>query len=165
MHYHRWQRHGDPLALGDKNPNKTIGCSIEGCPNKHAAKGMCTVHYNRVRRYGDPAVAKKRPNGAALKWLLEAIERQTDDCILWPSPSERRGYGSVHYLGRQRPAHVVALLLAGVEQTAPLVLHSCDVRRCVNPRHLRWGTQQQNVQEAYARGRMHCRCCPNSVNR
>lgn len=31
--------------------------------------------------------------------------------------------------------------------------HQCDVMRCVNPAHMRLGTQQENVEEMYARGR------------
>jgi HNH endonuclease len=34
-----------------------------------------------------------------------------------------------------------------------LVLHTCDSRRCVNPRHLRLGTQQQNLADMVAKGR------------
>lgn len=29
-------------------------CSIEGCNNKHDAKGYCSAHYNRKKKYGDP---------------------------------------------------------------------------------------------------------------
>jgi len=34
------------------------------------------------------------------------------------------------------------------------VLHSCDNRRCVNPAHLKIGTQSENIAEARERGRM-----------
>lgn len=32
------------------------------------------------------------------------------------------------------------------------VCHSCDNKRCCNPRHLRWGTRSDNVRDAVARG-------------
>lgn len=35
-----------------------------------------------------------------------------------------------------------------------VVRHKCDVRRCINPRHLEVGTHQQNVQDAVDRGRV-----------
>ena len=30
-------------------------CIIEGCDKKRAAKQMCGMHYQRVKRYGDPS--------------------------------------------------------------------------------------------------------------
>ena len=33
------------------------------------------------------------------------------------------------------------------------ILHSCDNRKCVNPGHLRAGTNQENVQDAMERSR------------
>jgi len=35
-----------------------------------------------------------------------------------------------------------------------LVLHTCDQVWCINPKHLYLGTQSQNFQDAYDRGRM-----------
>jgi hypothetical protein len=31
-------------------------CTIDGCQKKHAAKGMCQMHYRRNSLYGDPTV-------------------------------------------------------------------------------------------------------------
>jgi len=33
-------------------------CSIEGCENKHKAKGFCSAHYIRFRNHGDPLFKK-----------------------------------------------------------------------------------------------------------
>ena len=36
-------------------------CKIEGCSGKAVARGLCAMHYMRVRRTGDPALTGK-PN-------------------------------------------------------------------------------------------------------
>jgi hypothetical protein len=33
-------------------------CTIEGCDHPQVGKGLCNMHYLRVRRYGDPSVNK-----------------------------------------------------------------------------------------------------------
>ena len=38
----------------DKRSVRRGGCSIEGCPEPHNAKGFCEDHYYRWKRYGDP---------------------------------------------------------------------------------------------------------------
>lgn len=40
-------------------------CSIEGCDMPHLARGMCSRHYEKWRRHGDPLEPDhRRPNGA-----------------------------------------------------------------------------------------------------
>jgi hypothetical protein len=36
-----------------------------------------------------------------------------------------------------------------------VVMHSCDVRLCINPEHLSVGTQKENIQDAIQKGRPH----------
>lgn len=56
MHYARWRRHGDPLAVV-----KVRGeCSIDGCDRPHCARGYCRAHYYRVKTTGDPGPAEVR---------------------------------------------------------------------------------------------------------
>ena|ERR1700679_1232752 len=56
--------------------------------------------------------------------------------------------------GRNEHAHVVAYALYIGEVPAGLnVLHTCDTPRCVNPDHLRVGTQAENIQDCVAKGR------------
>lgn len=46
-------------------------------------------------------------------------------------------------------------MLAGVEVPPDkVVMHMCNQPSCVNPRHLRVGTQLENIRQASAQGRM-----------
>ena len=85
---------------------------------------------------------------------------QPDDCWLWTGAiSKRQGYGRFGFLGKVMGAHQASYLMAHPE-VAPsdldgkCVLHSCDVRHCVNPAHLSIGTNLENIGEAAHKGRL-----------
>lgn len=51
-------------------------------------------------------------------------------------------------------AHRISWLIhRGPIPSGMLVLHSCDVRRCVNPKHLFLGTQLDNLRDMATKGR------------
>lgn len=76
--------------------------------------------------------------------------RGADDCWLWTRCVSTPGYGQ--FCGRS--AHRVAYELAkGPIPQGLCVLHSCDVRRCCNPAHLRVGTNADNMRDKLERGR------------
>lgn len=72
-----------------------------------------------------------------------------DECWLWTAGVFWDGYGRFKLNGKQRKAHRMSLELAIGKQTAN-VLHSCNNPRCVNPKHLRYGTQKDNVADMMA---------------
>ena len=73
-----------------------------------------------------------------------------DDCLIWKGKLWKDGYGNYS----NKRAHRLAYTLTTAEIPAGLyVLHSCDVRACINPAHLRVGTQKENIQEASDKGR------------
>jgi hypothetical protein len=41
-------------------------CTVDGCNNKHAAKGFCDTHYYRMRWYGTLEIGKTRGKRAAI---------------------------------------------------------------------------------------------------
>lgn len=76
-------------------------------------------------------------------------------CIDWPYSKDSYGYGQVRRDGRTILVNHVVLPARSARPAPPFhqILHRCDNPPCVNPRHLRWGSQGQNISESYQRGR------------
>ncbi len=79
--------------------------------------------------------------------------RGKDDCWIWRGAIQSRGYGSFSIDGKTYNAHRISFMLNNGYMPRLLVLHSCDNRKCVNPAHLREGTQLENVRDMVTRGR------------
>ena len=77
-----------------------------------------------------------------------------DECWIWNGPKNKKGYGKIGINGRVYLTHRVACRIAhGPIPRGLYVLHACDNRPCCNPKHLSVGTQQDNMNDAVARGR------------
>jgi DNA-directed RNA polymerase specialized sigma24 family protein len=68
----------------------------------------------------------------------------------YPQFSRRREDGSY----RMTAAHRLAFAFANGREAKAFILHSCDNKWCVNPRHLHEGTQTTNMREASQRDRI-----------
>lgn len=89
----------------------------------------------------------------------ETRDRGTDQggCLPWVGLRHTSGYGIIRQGRRELRAHRVAWVLAnGTAIPADqVVIHSCDTPLCINPAHLRVGTDQENVDDMVERGRAH----------
>lgn len=83
----------------------------------------------------------------------EKVEK-TDSCWIWIGAKKRQGYGVFVIDGKQKLAHRIAYSLTrGPVPESVVLLHACDNRMCVNPSHLVPGTNQQNREDMFYKGR------------
>ena len=109
------------------------------------------MHLRRWYRYKDPYKTTNAPNGAHAEFIAQALQYESDDCLLWPFGVMVYGYGAAN--GRGAHNLICEKAHGPPPKDRRHALHSCDTPRCVNKRHLRWGNQADNMQDAVARGR------------
>ena len=97
------------------------------------------------------------------KTLEDYVKNTTpkNKCLEWNGHISNHGYG---FVGTYNPK------TAGIEKQSGLVhrrvyklihgnlpevvMHTCDNRKCINPKHLIGGTQKENINDAMNKGRM-----------
>jgi hypothetical protein len=129
---------------------------------------LCHTHKRRKYTGQDMDAPIKRlvPYTATLEERFYRLLGPTpgdDECWVWPrSVRQSKGvhqivgnYGRMGIGGnRSDYAHRVSYQIHHGEIPSDLhVLHSCDNPPCVNPAHLRLGTQSDNISESVAKGR------------
>lgn len=101
------------------------------------------VAKTRAARWGGKQTPKE-----VLFW--EKVDRRgPNDCWLWTSPAERKGYGvMMWHEGKIWYAHRISWLLAGnALEPGKVIDHICRTPKCVNPAHLRSVTPRVNAIE------------------
>lgn len=155
MHYKRWKRNGDPVA---KPPSRRNYCIIEGCEKVAYAYGHCLMHHKRLLRHGNPLVTVKPPNGSRYDFIANIARYfDGDECLPWPFKSKSQGRGLVYLPnGTERLAsRVLCEMVYGPPPTPRHeAAHSCGKGHegCVNPKHLRWATPEENQADKIIHG-------------
>lgn len=82
------------------------------------------------------------------------VNQSDDGHWYWLGTKNWSGYGNLLRDGKRIYAHRYAyILLNGPLPPKACLLHSCDIRHCVRPDHLRIGSRRENSLEMVERGR------------
>ena len=91
------------------------------------------------------------------KFAAKIFPEPMSGCWLWigSNKGKKARYGEITVNGNKYMATHAVLELSGrpLSQEKPFACHSCDNPSCVNPDHLFWGTQQDNVNDMIKKGR------------
>ena len=118
-------------------------CSVEGCPKKVVARQLCGMHYQRMKKNGDPLVTKRFLDPSeALSYYVKEV---TNGCVEWTAAKDKDGYGKIKVARRSVRAHRFAWEQAnGPIPEGMKVDHECWNHACVNVDHLRLANTGEN---------------------
>lgn len=127
-------------------------CAIPRCGKVIKCRQLCQYHYHKARKAGLP-VRRHAKKGEGQAFVDAAHAKPSDECVLWPF-TEKSGYGTMRIDGRHLQPHRYACILQNGPPDSPdlVARHTCNIKRCVNPRHMLWGTDQDNMDDKVKTG-------------
>jgi len=107
----------------------------------------------------------------SLKYFVRkfwSLVKKTRGCWIWQGELNARGYGRTYLGGGRRRRKTLAHRFAWELKHGPipqgkLILHNCDIRRCVRDDHLFPGTHKDNSADMSRKGRQWLQKAPRSV--
>lgn len=90
----------------------------------------------------------------ALTVIFDKTDQKENGCWEWNGDFSNGGYGRLYFYGKRYSAHRLSYMaFVGSIPQELCVLHKCDNRKCVNPKHLRIGTRSDNTKDMVAKRR------------
>lgn len=95
------------------------------------------------------------PGPKPISPLKRYIRDPETDCWLWQGGKESYGYAVMCFQGQRniRVHRFVYEKLVGPIPSGALLCHTCDVRHCINPKHLFIGSGADNMRDMASKGR------------
>ena len=115
----------------------------------------CRKHLRWLEQYGSLEPPKMAQGSMEFRFWKHVDKRGEDDCWPWKADKSRSGYGSIwnKETSRNVSAHRFSYEIhKGKLESGSFVMHSCDNKKCVNPKHLFIGDAKQNTMDAIDRG-------------
>lgn len=111
------------------------------------------IHSEAMNPNGRRGLPGKHNKPLAARLMAKTI-RLESGCLVWTGGKSPKGYGFIRDGRKMLSTHRAAFVLAnGPIPDGLHVLHSCDRPSCVNPAHLRLGTNAENNADMMAKGR------------
>lgn len=84
-----------------------------------------------------------------IRWFLKRRVYLYQGHWLWVRSCIREGYGQLTIEGVPWLAHRASYVafVGPIPDDKPFVLHTCDIKKCINPEHLWVGTHQDNMDD------------------
>lgn len=86
-------------------------------------------------------------------WSKVRIPEDRSSCWEFTAGKNKGGYGVFYVKKKPIYAHRFSYALAKPIDEGLVVMHSCDNRKCVNPKHLSQGTYGDNLRDMTSKGR------------
>lgn len=142
-------------------------CSISDCAKPSKTRGMCGMHAERVRKYGDPHYASVIVGDPVRRFWSKVDRRGDDECWPWLGTVLANGYGQFKIAGGSVPSHRYSYELnVGPIPDGLAIDHvwafGCRRTDCVNPSHMEPVTPRENVMRSNAASALNARkeACP-----
>lgn len=88
------------------------------------------------------------------RFWSKVLKAEPDKCWNWTGGKTSSGYGMINFRGIYVYSHRMSAMIHGMDIFGKHVCHKCDNPPCVNPSHLFVGTTNDNMMDAWVKGRI-----------
>lgn len=156
-HYYKYRK-DETLPLVRPQYRISSICGVDGCTAEAMRYGVCRSHWRTFCKSKVDLSQLSEIDLIKVKWRFwSRINKGKDDeCWEWMGVISNTGYGRLSIKDKYFSAHHLMWFFTYKVMPTLFLLHQCDNKRCVNPRHLKEGTHAENMRESSER-QLHAR--------